>query len=84
MAVTAFRTRGFAGSRHPGLVPFGALLLETTHTSEASAAIEIEAWQARMRRGEISRIELIDCRVGGTLTNLKIDGQTRIPWSWIG
>ena len=61
----------------------GMLVLETTHTSEASAAIEVECWRDRMRRGEVMRCELIDCRPGGTLTNLYIYEHTVVPWPWL-
>ncbi len=77
-----FRVRGFAGSRHPRGAPVGTLLLETTHKGESSAAAEVDAWKSRMARGEVSKIELIDLRVGGRLTNLNIFEHTEIPWSW--
>jgi hypothetical protein len=41
-----------------------------------------------MRRREVSRVELIDMRPdrsmrpGGSLTNLNIGPETKIPWSW--
>lgn len=60
----------------------GTLLLETTHTGEHSAAMEIEAWQERMKRGEVSRVEMIDLRPGGKLTDLNVHTHTAIPWSW--
>ena len=79
-----FIVRGFAGSRHHNGVPFGTLLMETTHTSEVSAFVTIEAWQARMKRpGEVIRAELLDCRPGGMLTDLHINEATQIKWSWI-
>jgi hypothetical protein len=77
-----FKVRGFSGARHQS-VPPGQLLVETVHKGEASAAMEIEAWQDRMRRGDASRAELIDMRPNGTLTNLKIYSETRVPWSWL-
>jgi len=80
--MTAFRVRGFASGRHPDQIPFGTLLLETSHTTETSAYVEIEAWKERMKRGEVSRVELVDQRVGGTLTNLDVQPHTDIPWSW--
>ena len=80
-----FRVRGFAGGRHPNGVPAGTLLVETTHKGESSAFIEIEAWKARMRRGEVSRVELIDLRPsdgrGRSLTNMSVYEHTDIPWS---
>jgi hypothetical protein len=76
-----FKIRGFAGDRHPRKPP-GAFLVATAHKGEASASIEIEAWQARMRRGEVSRAELIDMRPDGSLTNYNIGPETKIPWSW--
>jgi len=78
--MSAFRVRGFSSGRHP--MPFGTLLLETSHTTETSAYIEIEAWKERMKRGEVSKVELIDHRVGGKLTNLDVQLHTDIPWSW--
>ena len=77
----AWKIRGFAGTRYG--IPFGTLLLETTHRSEASAFVEIEAWRQQMRRGEVSRVELIDMRSGKVhnLTNLNVYAHTHIPWS---
>lgn len=69
-----FRVRGFSAR--------GIRLAETSHTTEASAAIEIEAWQSRMGRGEVGYAELIDLRPGGRLTNLRVYQTTEIPWSW--
>lgn len=77
-----FRIRGFAGCKHPNHAPPGTLLLETTHKGESSAAMEIDAWKSRMRRGEVSKAELIDLRIGGKLTNLNIFEETEITWSW--
>lgn len=79
-----FRVRGFAGGHHHGGVPFGILLVETTHVGESSASLEIEAWKSRMRDkpGDVSRAELIDLRLGGTLTNMNVRPETKIPWSW--
>lgn len=77
-----FRVRGYAGGRHPKGIPVGSLLLETVHKGEASAAIEIECWQERMCRGEVSHAELIDLRYGGRLTNLQIYAETKIMWSY--
>jgi hypothetical protein len=76
-----FRITGFAGGRHPR-APFGTKLLVTSHKSEASAYAEIEAWRERMRRGEASKVELIDLRPGGNLTNVAVYQETQIPWSW--
>lgn len=79
-----FRVRGYASpnyARQIGCAP-GALLVETTHNGESSAYVEIEAWLSRRRRGDVSKIELIDLRPGGNLTNLDIDLSTHIPWSW--
>ena len=80
----SFRVRGFAGAHHPRGARFGTLLLETTHRTESSAAVEVEAWQSRMtkRPGEVSHAELIDCRIGGSLTEMNIRPETVIPWSW--
>ena len=77
-----FRVRGFAGHRHPNGIPAGTLLVETVHRSESSAYAEIEAWKARMQRGEASRAELIDLRSKGNLTDLNIHPWTEIQWSW--
>jgi hypothetical protein len=44
-----YAIRGFKGNR---------LLLETTHATEASKAIEIAAWRIRMARGEASHVEV--------------------------
>lgn len=38
----------------------GGLLLETWHRGEASRDVELSAWRARMRRGEVSRVEIDD------------------------
>ncbi len=77
-----FIIRGFAGSKQQNGIPYGALLVETTHKGEASVYVTIEAWQARMKRGEVSHAELIDFRPGGKLTNLRVLADTRILWSW--
>lgn len=37
----------------------GVLLLHTWHTSEASKNVEVEAWRARIRRGEATRCEVL-------------------------
>ena len=76
-----FKVRGFAGSTHPHAKP-GTLLLETAHKGESSASVEIDTWQGRMKRGDASRAELIDLRPNGTLTNLNVYADTKIPWSW--
>lgn len=77
-----FRIRGYAGGRHPREIRPGTLLLETTHKGEASASIEIECWQERMKRGEVSKVELIDMRPRGKLTDLNVHAHTVVPWSW--
>jgi hypothetical protein len=77
-----FRIRGYAGSRHPRRITPGTILGETVHRGETSAAVEIDAWQSRMGRGEVSHVELIDIRQGGRLTNLHVYEYTKIPWSW--
>lgn len=38
----------------------GGLLLETVHRGEASRDMEISVFRDRMRRGEVSHIEVID------------------------
>lgn len=76
-----FKVRGFAGGRHPSGVKPGTLLLETTHKGERSAYIEVETWKERMRRGEVSKVELIDMRPLGKLTDLYVYDYTEIPWS---
>lgn len=68
-----FKIRGFRGQQ---------LLRETVHKNEISAYVELEAWRARMQRGDIGHVELIDCRPGGDLTNLHVYAETEIPWSW--
>jgi len=75
-----FRVRGFAGSKHHNYAPFGTLLGETTHTSVSSAQVEVQVWQIRMRRQEVSHCELIDMRPGGAMTNLKIYAETELVW----
>jgi hypothetical protein len=67
-----FRVRGFAGSKHPGKAPFGVMLVETSHRGISSAQTETLAWAARIDRGEVSRVEIIDMRPGGKMTNLKL------------
>jgi hypothetical protein len=79
--ITDFRVRGYAGARHPR-VPVGTLLVETVHHGEASAYVTVTAWQQRMRCGEVGKIELIDCRTDGKLTDLDIGPSTQVPWSW--
>lgn len=76
-----FIIRGYAGHKHPG-ARRGAMVLETTHKSEASASIEIEAYRERMKRGEIDHVELLDCRPGGALSNCDVRAHTPIAWSW--
>lgn len=76
-----FRVRGFAGHDHP-YISHGRLLVDTVHDSESSASAEIDAWKVRMRRGQAERVELIDLRSDGALTNLTVTVDTDIPWSW--
>ena len=78
-----FRIRGYAGHKHPSGAGTGALVLETMHTTESSASIEIDAYFARMKRGEIGHVELIDCRPGGALTCMDVRPETPIAWSWV-
>lgn len=40
----------------------GQLLVQTTHKGEASMQVEVEAWKARMRRGECDKIVISDQR----------------------
>jgi hypothetical protein len=79
--MTDFTIRGYAGAKHPS-APSRSHILTTTHGSESSAYVEIEAYKSRMRRGEVSHVELIDNRPDGHLTNLKVYDHTEIPWSW--
>jgi hypothetical protein len=58
-------------------------LVSTLHRSERDAAIEIRAWQARMRIGDVSHAHLIDLRPGGKLTNRNILADIKIAWSWL-
>lgn len=55
MSEWLYRIRGYAPTNQGG-----ELLLETVHASEASRDIEIAAWRARIRRGEVSHIEVVD------------------------
>jgi hypothetical protein len=52
--IKAFRTR--TNPSQPGRA---VLVIETTHATEASRNIEIEAFRERMKRGEISYIEVL-------------------------
>ena len=45
------------------------LLLHTWHTSEASKAAEVGAWQSRMKRGEATHIEVISFGKAETIYN---------------
>lgn len=82
-----FRCRAFVGHLHPsylhGAVVIGCLAIETVHSCELSAAVEIEAMQELMRRGHYGRAELIDCRPGGKLTCLRVYADTKVAWSWV-
>jgi hypothetical protein len=80
--MSEFTIRGYAGTKHKTL-PARALTLITTHETESSAYVEIEAYRSRIERGEIGYVELIDNRPDGNLTNLKIYDHTEIPWSWL-
>lgn len=56
-----YAVKGYAG---PATLTakFGALLLHTTHRSEGSKDAEVASWKARMARGEVSKIEIINLR----------------------
>ena len=51
--------KAYAGGKHPTAPP-GVMVLHTWHTTDVSKDIEIEVFQTRMKRGEISRIEILD------------------------
>lgn len=54
--------RGYKGQK---------LLLETWHRGDSSKDAEIAAWKARMRRGEVSHVEVVN-------RNRPFDGVTTI------
>jgi hypothetical protein len=56
--------RGYAGRRHPS-VRVGELLVETWHVGDGSMQTEVVVWRMRMKKGECSRVEVIDLRPGG-------------------
>lgn len=80
MGTTLFIVNVYAGGRHPALT--GSLLTSTTHSSESSAYVEVEAWKSRMLDGSVRHADLIDCRPGGGLTTIGIRPHTVISWSW--
>ena len=51
--------KAYAGWSHPTAHPT-ALVLHTWHTTDVSKDIEVEVFRARMARGEISKIEILD------------------------
>ena len=59
-----YSIKAYAGRKHAD--PFGSLVLHTWHRTEGSRDIEIAAFRARMRRGEISSIDVIDHEAGTT------------------
>jgi hypothetical protein len=63
-----YRIRGYAPPNQGG-----HLLLETVHRGEASRDMEISAWKARMARGEVSHIEVVDISAGQTHTIYSTD-----------
>jgi hypothetical protein len=63
-----YTIKAYAGGKHPGGAPPGAMILHTWHRTEGSRDIEIAAFKARIRRGEISHIEVIDHEAGKTET----------------
>jgi hypothetical protein len=64
-----FRIRSYAGAKNR--VPYGALVLHTTHTSVGSAQTELVVYAARFDRGEISLVTVDDLRRDGKSVNLK-------------
>lgn len=62
--------RGYAGNQHPHypMVKFGDLLVGTTHKDDVSKDMEVAAWKARMARGEVAYIEVINLWDGGKET----------------
>lgn len=56
------------------------LLLATSPISVGSAQVEILAWMSRMKRREVTRVELIDCRPMGKATNLNVLTYEEIDW----
>lgn len=40
----------------------GELLIETVHSGESSRDVTVDAGRYRMSRGEVSKIEIFDCR----------------------
>lgn len=62
-----FTIKAYAGGGHP-TAPLGAMILHTWHATEGSRDIEIAAYKARIRRGEISHIEVVDHAAGKTET----------------
>lgn len=62
-----YRISGYAGAKHPQAAP-NTLLLSTWHIGQSSRDMEIAAWRARMKRGEVSYITVTDVAAGVTET----------------
>lgn len=70
--MTRYEIKSYAGSRHPrvkeGLMRLNSMVLHTWHIGEASRDIEVAAYRERMKRGEITHIEVINCDTHETET----------------
>lgn len=58
-----FYVTGFAGHSHPRAAR-GVPLAKTWHIGSVSKDIEVEAWKARMKCGEVGRVEVLDVKAG--------------------
>jgi cell wall-associated NlpC family hydrolase len=57
-----WQVTGYASNRHPKypLVKYGDLLVQTVHQTDSSKDIELEVWRARMWRGEVAYVTVIN------------------------
>ncbi len=72
MAFYNFRTRGHSR---------GVLVLETSHATRSSVWVELMSWRARMVRGDITTVDVVDMAAGTIVHCTRpsdIDAQLRL------
>lgn len=61
-----YRIRAYIGCTHKAVLQgwhqVGELLMETTHIGDHNRDMEIDIWRDRIKRGEVSHIEVIRLR----------------------
>ena len=63
-----FKMEAYAGDNHPGGAKPGTHLMTVTHADLSMARLEMSAFEERMKRGAVGKVDVFDLRTHGQLS----------------